>query len=217
MRTKGIKMNFLGDSITENVGASDIEHGYVAVAARLMELSVARNYGVSGTRIAPQMEGSKEFLEDFYTRALSMDKDADAVFVFGGTNDFGHGTALIGKFSDRTPETFYGALHRLMQYLLQNYLGKAIVFATPLHRNDENSDCGDGSKPKGSLPLSAYADAIREVSAYYGVPLLDLMSVSMIQPQEDYAREKLCPDGLHPNDLGHQIIGERVAGFFQSL
>ncbi len=217
METKGLKMNFLGDSITQNVGASDEDHGYVAVAAQLMELKEARNYGVSGTRIAFQTDGCQDFLETFYNRALRMEEDADAVFVFGGTNDFGHGSAPLGSFGDRTQETFYGALCLLMELLLQKYPCKPIVFATPLHRVDENSDCGDGSKPNGSLRLSVYADVIREVTAYYGIPLLDLMKVSMIQPECDFIREQICPDGLHPSDLGHRMIGERVAGFFKSL
>lgn len=217
METKGLKINFLGDSITENVGASDEAHGYVAVAAKLMGLEEARNYGVSGTRIAAQTDGNPDFLENFYQRALRMDGDADAVFVFGGTNDFGHGSAPLGSFGDRTHETFYGALCLLIEFLLQNYPCKPIVFATPLHRFDENSDCGDGSKPAGSLSLSVYADVIREVTAYYGIPLLDLMKVSMIQPKCDFIREQICPDGLHPSDLGHQIIGERVAGFYKCL
>ncbi len=217
MKTTGMKINFLGDSITQNAGASDEEHGYVAVAARLMELKEARNYGVGGTRIALQEDGIQDFLETFYLRALRMDKDADAVFIFGGTNDFGHGSAPLGSFGDRTQETFYGALCLLIEFLLQKYPCKPIVFATPLHRVDENSDRGDGSKLAGSLRLSVYADVIREVTAYYGIPLLDLMKVSMIQPQCDFIREQICPDDLHPNDLGHQIIGERVAGFFKCL
>lgn len=42
-------------------------------------------------------------------------------------------------------------------------------------------------------------------------------STSMIQPQEEYIREHLCPDGLHPNDLGHRIIADRIKGFLLAL
>ena len=47
-----MKINFLGDSITQGVGASCPENVYHAVLKREAELSEARNYGISGTRIA---------------------------------------------------------------------------------------------------------------------------------------------------------------------
>ena len=53
-----------------------------------------------------------------------MPEKADAIVVFGGTNDFGHGQALLGTPDDRTPETFWGACHVLMQGLMEKYMGK---------------------------------------------------------------------------------------------
>lgn len=53
----------------------------------------------------------------FCGRLDEMDKNADAVVVFGGTNDYGHGDAPFGLFTDRTDETFYGACHTLMSEL----------------------------------------------------------------------------------------------------
>ena len=107
MILEGKKINFLGDSITEGVGASSPDKVYHQVMKREYRLAEARNYGVSGTRIARQSVPLEEAWErDFCLRAAEMDRDADAVVVFGGTNDFGHGDAPIGLPSDRTPETF---------------------------------------------------------------------------------------------------------------
>lgn len=72
-----------------------------------------KNYGVSGTRIAKQIHpnvAAKEDDKDFITRAPTMDKEADFVFVFGGTNDYGHGDAPLGSMSDKTQYSFYGAM-----------------------------------------------------------------------------------------------------------
>ena len=51
MELKGKKINFLGDSITEGVGASEYARCYVEQFAAATG-AVCRNYGISGTRIA---------------------------------------------------------------------------------------------------------------------------------------------------------------------
>ena len=212
MKTDNIVINFLGDSITQGYGASSFDEGYVSLLKDMLNLKEARNYGVGGTRISRQDIG--DYLEDFCQRAERME-DADAVVVFGGTNDYGHGTSPMGKFSDRTNYSFYGALHCLSQMLIRKYTGKPIIFMTPIHRKEEENG-GEGAK-LGGYTLYDYVCAIKEVARYYAIPVLDLYSVSMIQPQEEYIRESLCPDGLHPNNMGHKLIADRVAGFIKSL
>ena len=219
MILKGKKINFLGDSITEGVGTSGPGKIYHAVLAKEYELKSAENYGISGTRFAEQKNSSenKLFDENFCSRTAKMDPDADAVVVFGGTNDFGHGDAPFGCFSDRTAKTFRGACHVLMGSLLKLYPGKPVVIITPLHRLNEDNLRGDGFKEAESVPLKAYVDAIRETAEYYSLPVLDLYASSGIQPNIPKVKELLCPDGLHPNDAGHAIIAERLANFLRNL
>ena len=114
MELKGTKINFLGDSITEGAGASAPENKFTMLIEREYE-AICQNYGIGGTRIAKQHTPSDNpiFDNDFCSRVADMDADADIVAVFGGTNDFGHGDAPLGIMSDRTPDTFYGALHTL--------------------------------------------------------------------------------------------------------
>ena len=97
MELKGLKINFLGDSITEGVGASSKETIFHAVLKKEVQLAEARNYGIGGTRFAVQ-KGTEARPKDNYVdinsfceRFDKMDDDADAVVVFGGTNDYGHG------------------------------------------------------------------------------------------------------------------------------
>ena len=52
MKLNGAIVNFLGDSITEGVGASCEGNRYTDVLAREFGLARANNYGVSGSRIA---------------------------------------------------------------------------------------------------------------------------------------------------------------------
>ena len=216
MQLQGKTIHFLGDSITQGAGASRAEARYVDRVAQLSG-ALCRNYGISGTRIARKLHptGTCDAL-DFCARVDTMDKDADAIVVFGGTNDFGHGDAPMGTMSDRTPDTFFGALHTLFTALICRYPCARIVALTPLHR------CGEEISPEKqpgteNLPLKRYAQAIREVAEYYSLPVLDLFRMSGLQPNVPGIRERYLPDGLHPNDTGHQRIAEMIVGFLQNL
>lgn len=218
MELKGAVVNFLGDSITEGVGASCVENRYTDVLARMFGLKRANNYGVGGSRIARQHAMTdSSFDRDFCMRMDEMDTAADAVVVFGGTNDFGHGDAPLGTFADRDPSTFYGACHYLMNGLMERYVGKPILFLTPLHRSNENSPKGDGNKPYNVGTLAVYRKILLEVAEYYGLPVLDLYASSCIQPANERCRETLLPDGLHPSDAGHALLARRIGLYLQTL
>ena len=145
-----------------------------------------------------------------------MDADADIIVVFGGTNDFGHGDAKLGKMSDRTEYTFYGALHVLCEKLINKYPEALIVFMTPLHRLSEDVKVNEIGIPL-ETDLEGYVEIEKKVAKYYSIPVLDLFSISGLQPKVQALREKFMPDGLHPNDDGHRIIADRLVGFLKTL
>ena len=91
----------------------------------------------------------------------------------------------------------------------ERYPDADIVFMTPLHRAVEEQP--------GKLPLSGYVAIIREVAAYYALPVLDLYTVSGIQPKVKIMREKFMPDGRHPNDAGAEKIADRLGNFLLNL
>lgn len=219
MLLKGASINFIGDSITEGVGASCPEKRYTDVLAREFGLKAANNYGISGTRIARQKNptlSNPTFDRDLCSRYAEMDPNADAVVVFGGTNDFGHGDAPLGTFADRTPDTFTGACHYLMNGLLEMYAGKPVVILTPLHRWDEDCPRGSG-KAENAAPLSVYRAILLRTAESYSLPVLDLYAVSGIQPVNARNRAQLAPDGVHPNDAGYAILAHRIGRFLESL
>ncbi len=229
MKLEGLKINFLGDSITQGIKIENPEETvYHAVLKKNAGLLEARNYGISGTRFALQ-KGTPERPKDNYVDVLSycerfqeMDDDADVVVVFGGTNDFGHGDAPLGSFSDRTPDTFYGACHYLFRGLIKKYLGKPIVIMTPLHRTYETRNTGAYSPDQPAFPyvygtLKEYVNIIREVAEYYALPVLDLFANSGLQPEIDEVREAFMPDGLHPNEAGHALLAQKVQAFLETL
>ncbi len=208
-------INFLGDSITQCVGASCVENGYVYVLKREFGLKEVNNYGVSGTRIAKQLgpTGNPAHDAGFCDRVQYMDPDADIIVVFGGTNDFGHGNAPLGSFEDRHNETFYGACHVLFSSLLEKYPTKPIVVMTPLHRAEETFN----DRRDRAIPLKRFVEIIREVAEYYSLPVLDLFACSGIQPQVEVMRQTYMPDGLHPNDAGHKKLALQLGNFLLGL
>ncbi len=213
----GKTINFLGDSITEGVGASAPDTCYVEVLRRMYHPAQVRNYGIGGTRIAPQKEVSidPQWDQDFCGRYQTMADDADIVVVFGGTNDFGHGFAPFGTVGDTTPATFCGACDMLYKGLKAKYPQEVIVVVTPTHRSSENDPRGDGYKPAGQL-LAEYVDAILAIAAANGLHVLDLFHG---QPtcKDGSLTPEMFPDGLHPNDTGHAILAELIGDYLQTL
>lgn len=216
MELKGLKALFLGDSITEGCGASSPDKVYWKVLGDRTGMETI-GYGVGGTRIARQIRKSENarWDLDFCARAEEMDKTADIIGVFGGTNDYGHGFAPVGQPQDTDVWSFYGALNHLYTYLLSTYPNAFIFVMTPTHRLREDCLRGDGYKPK-MLPLKGYVEIIREVAEKYSLPVLDLYAGSGLNPVVPVLRERYMPDGLHPNDAGYEKLSCIVENFLRT-
>ena len=217
MELKGKKINFLGDSVTAGSGTSAPDKKYTALIEREYG-AVCRNYGLGDTSVSRLKNADMSITrnKDFLSRVPEMDDDADIAIVFGGTNDFGHGDVPIGETCDRTPYTFYGALHCLYTALIEKYPSAVIAVFTPLHRINEDAPNGlnEGS---GKGTLKEYVNIIREVAEYYSLPVLDLYKESGLQPKVPIIQQKYIPDGLHPNDDGNAILAHKIACFLEML
>lgn len=216
MKLAGKKVWFIGDSITEGVGASCEETRFTEVFKRNAKLAEIRNYGISGTRIARQqtINPENEYMDTnaFCERFHKMEDGADIIVVFGGTNDYGHGDAPFGTFTDRSMDTYCGALHYLMSGLITKFPTATIVFMTPIHRERENIP-----NISNKLPLKPYIDKIRETAEFYSIPVLDLFAIGGICPDIPAQKDAFCPDGLHPNDAGNVMIAERLQAFLEAF
>ena len=222
MELQGQVIHFLGDSITQGYGPSAPDKVYHQLIKQKYGLAEANNFGIGGTCLADRYTPLEipEFNAHFITRVPQMPDKADAIVVFGGTNDFGHGQALLGTPADRTPETFWGACHDLFSTLIAKYPPCPIVVVTPLHRWFEYVPqpraSRDGSITQTTI-LKDYVDIIRQAAEYYSLPVCDLYAAGSICPELEAHRIAYCPDGLHPNDAGHALMAKRLEGFLRSL
>ncbi len=215
MDLKGKTVAFLGDSITEGFCASSKDKTFVEVFKRITGSTVI-NYGIGGTRFAPQKSPSEDprYDEDFISRVPLMEQDVDLIVVFGGTNDFGHGDAPFGEINDVKPDTFCGSCDHLMKILIEKYPLKPIVFMTPLHRTGEDTLINKiGLERK---ILKEYVDIIRTKADKYSIPVFDLFSVSGMQPNVEAQNKLYFADGLHPNDLGHEKIASMLKQYLEN-
>ncbi len=205
MDLKGLTINFLGDSITEGHGTTDQTKVFHQLIKEKYDMEYAYNYGIGGTRIARQIVPTKEATRydmTFEVRAEIMNRKADAVVVFGGTNDYGHGDAPFGEEDSEDIYTFCGALNSLITKLTTDFPKAKIVFMTSIHRADENQP----TAPEGKI-LEDYVNATRNICKKRGIALIDLFQINPIDPTD----ANLVPDGLHPNDAGHRILADVIA------
>ena len=107
-------------------------------------------------------------------------------------------------------------MHSLCIKLINKYPNSEIIFMTPLHRLGEDDEV-NGIGLRNQRNLAGYVDIIKEVAAYYGLPVLDLFSTSGLQPNVDIIRELYMPDGLHPSDRGAERIARRLYSFISAL
>lgn len=205
-----MKINFLGDSITAGAWLASPNDKYTVLLCEKLG-ATENNYGISATRIARQTTPSANisFDQDFLSRLGHLDETADFTFVFGGTNDYGHGDAPLGDSKDRTPYTFYGAMNIMTEYLTEKFGKDKFCYILPLPRFNEDDRHGDnGCKKVAGNTLEEYREAIRNVAFKYGVDVLDLNS--LFPRPKAQAADELTADGLHPNAKGHEIIANRL-------
>ena len=209
-----MKILFLGDSITQGIGASEDSLNYVNRVKAALACDVI-NYGVSGTRIARQtyMFFSPMSNYDFRLRAQIMEEEADLVFVFGGTNDYGHGICHLGDIESRSENTFVGNLRLLIEYLSEKYGKEKLCFLLPLRRADEEPvACKGVTNSELGASLKEYVDAMRKVLTEYGIDTIDLYKNGIPKPASR-AADEYTADGVHPNDKGHELVARRICEY----
>lgn len=212
-------INVLGDSITEGVGARTPDKAYPVILSKLTGANV-NNYGVSCSRIT-DIDSNVSNPGSFIDRMYDMDKTADLVIVFGGTNDFWFGDCPIGSRTDTSVSTFYGALNTMIPYLKGAHPDADLVFVVPYQQSKDADETHSYKRSTygdfGTGTLNQYRIAMLDRCQFYGVPVLDLYAdfdlntVDNREALEKYGNY-LC-DGCHLNDAGYNLLARKIYQF----
>ena len=230
---RGKRAAFVGDSITEGVGSERAYHQYLAEWLGLTAL----NYGVNGAQTC--------HMRHFVQRLKRENPDVDAVFVFGGTNDFNNSLPMGEFFTARyaavnhngqtvtrlkrepvmDESSFCGRLNLLLGEIKRGFPGAQTVLMTPIHRGyaifGEDNVQPDESWANGQgLFIGDYAEAVRRAADIWSVPVIDLYRCSGLMPAlGEYAPYFHHPDtdNLHPNALGHERIARTIVAALNAI
>ncbi|BEL94036.1 hypothetical protein SM14BL09_11890 [Serratia marcescens] len=202
---------YFGDSITaQNPRTKKNYHEYIAEAVGGMQI---RNYGISGS--------------GFYNRyadAATIKENPDYVVIFLGTNDFGEvgGRKPLGALFDEGTATVSGCINRLLRDIITKFYDKKIAILTPIPRL--TSYGSNASNNASGFTLEQLAELIQQYAAHYSIPCLDLyhesnLPVYIPAGNAHYFTQPggTQPDGLHPNDAGHQVMARKIRVFMESL
>ena len=203
---------FVGDSITAGVGT---QKTYCEYLNEQISFASVLKMGVSGSCVSATSDYGLQN-SPLINRYQSI-PNADLIILFMGTNDYGHETPL-GSIEDTTDVSFYGALHEIIPGIISKHPSSQLIVMTPLHRYGFGSSkiTGDALSydhlPNGrGHTLYDYVEAIRTVCERYAVPVIDLFATSGINPSISSIKDLYMPDGLHPNDKGHQKIAHLIS------
>lgn len=123
--------------------------------------------------------------------------DIDKVVLFYGTNDYGG--------SANSLNTLRTGMTQSVDKLITAYPHLQFYFITPMYRTDwsvQNSQ---------NLTLKAYVDEIGDISKGYGMPVYNAFeNVGISEKNADYY---LTDDGLHQNDVGDKLLGDKLSKF----
>ena len=212
-------INILGDSLTEGVGARTPDKAFPEVLSRLTGAKV-NNYGVAGSRIT-DITVDYTNPASFVDRMYSMEKTADLVIVFGGTNDFWFGDCPIGERTDSKPNTFYGALNTMLPYLKNAYPAAELVLMVPYQQSKDADETHSYQRSTygdyGSGTFSQYRVAMLDRCQYYKIPVLDLyadyeLNMAVNREALEMYGNYLC-DGCHLNDAGYNLLARKLYQF----
>lgn len=199
-----LDVGFLGDSITLGVGTSGSNYVYPALISNELNWTFY-NYGDSGSRITVQSGSTDSFVE----RYDDMNPSLDAIFVFGGTNDFYTGTGNIGLSSSTDNTQFYGALNELFTGLETNYPNARIYIITPFKSQFGSVEYTD-TNPNSGATLEDYVNAMLNRAIQYQFNVIDLfndwdLDTTIVEDRNFYA-----PDGVHLNNNGHRYLTQFI-------
>lgn len=175
-----------------------------------------------GTKVSyPTQPSGTTLIKDYFSnidRINTIPTDSDIVLIMGGTNDF-YSNIPLGNIEynngyDET--TFKGALASTIMKMQNRVPNAVIVLMTLINGQGETNANGSNMKVN-TLGLKAidYANAIKEVAYYFGIPCIDVFGKAGINSWN--RSQYIGVDAIHPtynilnsgaDQIARVVIGE---------
>lgn len=212
-------INFFGDSITE-------EGKYINSVMEITDAIDYVNNGIGSTSFAVATESNqwtwetsdRNYTKAFCLRAKTISLRGDLIVLFGGTNDYGKGVEL-GTLESTDNTTFYGAVKETINIIKEREPESKIIIITPLQREHLKGTRGIDEN-KAGYTLEEYVNALKEIGLAENIPVLDLYTdgfISINNKDENTGVLIYTQDGLHPDEEGGKILGEKIGNFIKSI
>ena len=203
--TKGDRIVFLGDSITQGGGGPK---GYITlvkkgVDEKLPDASIeCLNAGISGNKVPDLLRRLQKDV---------LDKKPTLVFIYIGINDVWHWQKKQdGTMAGGTPKDKYEAGLKEIIGKIKD-AGARVILCTPSVIGEKEPGTNDRDKM-----LDEYADISRAVAKDTGLPLLDLHKAFQDYEKANNKENKpsgvLTTDGVHLNDAGNRFVADQMLG-----
>lgn len=227
-KTKSNEEPFLimGDSISKGVVLDpdnkryrQIKDSFAGKLSKDPRLSVL-NLSVFGATTTKGLNQIKRYSDDLTGGGI-------ALLQFGG-NDCDFDWAAISRAPEKehlpqvSLEDFIRQYEQLIDILQQRGYRPVLMnlpplvheryFATLIHGLDNEAVLKwlGGTTETIYLWHESYNDAVEEMAARRGLPLVDIRSVFLQQPN---VCDFMCEDGIHPNSKGHQLISDVLESY----
>lgn len=224
----------LGDSKTDfnNNGVNRPDNYPYWIQQRNPKITL-QNLGSAGGMITNERvatAGSSTILyPSIYTKATQITGTPDIITVAGGYNDWNWAVTLgtfttdISGYDTSTAanvpssgatfplkNTFYMGVFRLAKYLTERFPTTPILWITPFPTTSKNNGGANGWNV--CLPLSDYVQAIKDVCAYFSIPVCDMYTAGGLTPftSSNLSTYWRSSDGVHPNGEGSKIYSYKI-------
>ena len=202
-----MKIEFVGDSITVGTYTSQgsdypdaiVKKGYPHYVARFLKCDEMKNYAINGISYSSTSTVNSDYA---IARLVENIKEADIVFLAGGTNDYGT-DVKIGNVKDLEDVSFCGAVNIVFQMLKKNNPTAKFYVLAPIPRLNED-------KPnKSGHVLNDYRRILKIKAEESGFFFIDGSRLA-IYPERTEDKNAYILDGTHLNENGHEKLAEFI-------
>ncbi|MDU4965006.1 MAG: SGNH/GDSL hydrolase family protein, partial [Staphylococcus warneri] len=185
----------IGDSVAKGTGAKT---NFTQMLAKKIKAK-STNLAVSGATMSTNKDNS------IYDQATKI--KADLIIVQGTDDDW---TNDIDIGTDKTDtKTFYGAFYSAITKIKSNNPNSKIIVMTPTKQcyiKDGKTVRKDTTKNDLGHTLADYVDVQIDACNELDIPVYDAYHSTQFKPNIPSYRKSSMPDGVHPNEKGHEVI-----------